>query len=195
MIETNNPAATLWPHSFRHAIRSIYGLFLLLTLVGCASGGRQASEPPPAQGDARSASDIQLREDIMEAVFRHMCRPAAVENDIRHPVTRDHKVYFISTSSWGDPRPAFLKRLNDLSAPVKPIAAAEWSGGFIYDRETRERGAAFYIKNATLHSTDEADVDAIIHPGGSGKSCGWFYHLNRKDGKWVVTRETWKWMS
>jgi hypothetical protein len=134
-----------------------------------------------------------MREDIMEAVFRHMCQP--IEKDLSRPVNREHKVYFLSTSVWSDPPRAFLNRLNNLGTPVKPIAAAQWSGEFIYDRETGARGAAFYIKDITLHSDDEADVDAVVHPGGRRSSCGWFYHLQRKDGKWVVARETWKWIS
>jgi hypothetical protein len=176
-------------------MRSICGLLLCLTLVGCASDGPQASGPQSAQDKPRAASEKQQREDIMEAVFRHMCQPSPVEKDLSRPVTRDHKVYFLSTSVWTDPPPAFLKRLNNLDAPVRPIAAGEWSGEFIYDRETRERGAAFYIEYITMVSDEEANVDAVIQPGGRRSSCGWFYRLHRKDGKWVVARETWKWIS
>ncbi len=131
----------------------------------------------------------------MEAVVRHMSQPGSTAKDISRPVNRDHKVYFLSISQWYDPRADFLKRLNNLGAPVKPISAGEWRGQFIYDRVTGEKGAAFYIERITMRSDEEADVDVVIHPGGPRSSCGWFYRLNRKDGRWVVARETWKWIS
>ncbi len=187
MIETKTPSAGPAPNQFDHAMRSLCGLLLCVTLAGCVSS------TPPAPGKAHAASDQQLREDITEAVLRHMCQPGPT--DISHPLTREHKVYFLSISQWYDPRAGFLKRLNDLGAPVKPISAGEWSGGFIYDRATRERGAAFQIDRITMLSDDEADVDAVVQPGGPRSSCGWFYRLNRKDGKWVVARERWKWVS
>ena len=180
---------------FDHMLKTICALLLCLTLVGCASGGREASAPPTAQDKPSGVSDQQVREDIMEAVFRHMCQPGPVEKDLSRPVTRDHKVYFLSTSVWSDLPPSFLKRLDNLGAPVKPIAAAQWSGDFVYDRATGERGAAFSIGRITLRSNDEADVDAVVQPGGRRNSCGWFYRLYRKDGRWMVTQETWKWMS
>jgi hypothetical protein len=174
-------------------MRTICALLLCLTLVGCASSEQQTSTVRTAQDQPRAVSDQQLREDITEAVLRHMCQPGPA--DISHPITREHKVYFLSISQWYDPRAGFLKRLNDLGAPVKPISAGEWSGGFIYDRATRERGAAFQIDRIAMLSDDEADVDAVVQPGGPRSSCGWFYRLNRKDGKWVVVREKWKWVS
>ena len=131
----------------------------------------------------------------MEAVFRHMARPGKVENDISRPITSEHKVYFLNVGVWFDPRPEFLKRLNDLGVPVKPISAGKWRGQYIYDPVTGERGAAFDIGRITVRAEQEADVDVVINPGGSRKSCGWFYRLSRKDNKWVVTQETWKWMS
>jgi hypothetical protein len=78
---------------------------------------------------------------------------------------------------------------------VKPISAGKWRGQFIYDPVTGERGAAFDIGRITVRAEQEADVDVVINLGGSRKSCGWFYRLSRKDNKWVVTQETWKWMS
>ena len=194
MNEKTN-STTLARRWFDYVLKSICGLLLGLTLAGCASGERQSSTVRAAQDQPRAVSDQQVREDIMEAVFRHMCQPGPVEKDLSRPVTRDHKVYFLSTSVWSDPPPRFLKRLNNLGVPVKPIAAAQWSGDFVYDRSTGERGAAFSIGRITLLSDEEADVEAVVQPGGRKSSAGWFYRLNRKDGRWVVVRETWKWVS
>src|SRR5436190_2258617 len=146
---------------FAHALKGFCGLLLCLTMAGCVSSEPQTSTVRAAQDKPSGVSDQQVREDIMEAVFRHMCQPAPVEKDLSRPVTRDHKVYFLSTSVWSDPPPSFLKRLNNLGAPVKPIAAAQWSGDFVYDRATGERGAAFSIERVTLRADDEADVDAV----------------------------------
>jgi hypothetical protein len=194
MIETKTTSARSGSDQFRHVMKSIGGLLLCLMLVGCASDGPQASVSP-APDKARKAADKQAREDIMEAVFRQMCQPEPVEKDLSRPVNQDHKVYFLSINFWYNPSAELLKRLNNLGAPVKPITAGEWRGDFIYDRMTGERGAAFYIERITVLSDDEADVDAVIRPGGPKSARGWFYRLHRKDGRWVVARETWKWMS
>ena len=194
-MNEKSTSTTLARGQFDPAMKSICGLLLCLALAGCASGGRESSTVRGAQDQPRAASDQQVREDIMEAVFRHMCQPGPVEKDVSRPVTRDHKVYFLSTSAWSDPPPRFLKRLSNLGVPVKPIAAAQWSGDFVYDRATGARGAAFSIGRITLLSDEEADVEAVVQPGGRRSSAGWFYRLHRHDGKWAVTRETWKWVS
>lgn len=177
-------------------MKSLYVLSVCLVLIGCASREPQTATAPLANGETRGASEKASRDDIMEAVFRHMCEPGPVDQDLSsHHVGKDHKVYFLSVSPWHDPRADFMKRLGNLSAPVRPISAVEWKGQFMHDRATGERGAAFYIQSVIMLSNDEADVEAVMNLGGPKGSYGWFYRLARKDGRWTVVQERWKWVS
>jgi hypothetical protein len=170
-------------------------LFLCLVLIGCASTEPEAVITPLAVTELLGAPTGEERDSIMESVFRHMCQPEPVEKDVSHNVNRVHKVYFLMVGDSHDPSPEFLKRLSGLNAPVKPISEGKWKSFFIYDRVTGERGAAFYVKRITMISRDEADVEAVIHPGGGLSASGPIYRVTRKDGRWIITGERLKWIS
>ena len=101
----------------------------------------------------------------------------------------------MSFSNATDPSPEFLRRFSDLQIPVKPISAGEWRGTLIYDKMSGEGGAAFYIEKISMLSRDEAEVEAVIHPGGGLSASGLVYRVCRTSGKWTVTGEKLKWIS
>lgn len=171
--------------------------FLCLLLVGCAPSrlNRETVITPLPSPELLGASNAQERDSIMKAVFRHMCQPKPVEEDVSHDVNRVHKVYFIGLGGSIDPSLEFLGGLSDLAAPVKPISAGEWRNFFIYDRISGQRGAAFYVMSITMISKDEADVEGMIHPGGGLSASGPVYRVIRKEGRWVIAGARLKWVS
>jgi hypothetical protein len=166
-------------------MRLLLPILVCLLCIGCSTD--RHAHITPLQNDARS---LEGREDIVEAVFRHMCQPEPVEKEVSHNVNLVHKVYFLAVRDSQDPSPELLKRLADLKAHVKPISAGEWRGFFIYDKMTGERGAAFYIRSISMRSRDDAEVEA----GGLNAS-GPVYRVRLKSGKWRVVGESLKWIS
>src|SRR5690348_5545510 len=102
-------------------MRHLATIIALCLCIGCASSHHD--QITPLQNDARS---LEGREDIIEVVFRHMCQPEPVEEDVSHNVNLVHKVYFLALGDSQDPSPELLKRLDDLKSPVKPITAGVW---------------------------------------------------------------------
>jgi len=163
-------------------------LFLCVVLIGCASteSKREAVITPLPATELLGASSADERDSIMESVFRHMCQ---------EPLEKDYKVYFLGVGYSHDPTPEFLKRLSELNAPVKPISVGKWGRFYIYDRLTRERGIAIYIRRITMISGDEAEVEARIDSGGRLSASGPIYSVTRKNGRWVVTGTRIGWIS
>jgi len=165
--------------AFAH-MKSLAFTVTLLFLLGCASQQRIVTTD---------------HDDIAEAVFRHMCQPEPVEEDVSHNVNQIHKVYFFAFGDSADPTPEFMSRFSDFKVPVKPLSAGVWREMFVYDRVSGERGAAFYIEKVTMLGRDKAEVEAVLHPGGGLSASGPVYRISRRSGKWIVTGEKLKWIS
>jgi hypothetical protein len=132
--------------------------------------------------------------DIAEALFRHLAQPAQVNDPDSHGVNLAHKVYFLQLDSR-DADASFLSRLKDLTVPVEPLSASVCMNSYRYDRETGQRGAAFYIQNIRLLGRNKAEAEADMNPGGVLRGSGFTYRLARKAGKWVVVGEKLRWIS
>ena len=172
-------------------MKSLPFILICLFLFGCVSPQQPAQQPVQQPAQPTAADD---HDNIAEAVFRYMCQPEPDEKDVSSNVNRD-EVSFLSFSNATDPSPEFLRRFSDLQIPVKPISAGEWRGTLIYDKMSGEGGAAFYIEKISMLSRDEAEVEAVVHPGGGLSASGLIYHVSRKGGKWTVTSEKLKWIS
>ena len=171
-------------------MRFLLPALICLLCIGCTSDRR--TQITPLQNDARS---LEGRDDIIEAVFRHMCQPEPVEKEVSHNVNLVHKVYFLGLGDSQDPSPELLKRLANMKSPVKPISAGEWKDFFIYDKTTGERGAAFYVHSISMRSQDDAEVEAVIHPGGGLSASGPVYRVARRNARLVVISQRLKWIS
>ncbi len=132
--------------------------------------------------------------DIAEALFRHLAQPAQVNDPDSHGVNLAHRVYFLDLDSR-DPSPSFLSRLKDLNVPVEPLSASVHTNSYRYDRETGQRGAAFFIRNIRLLGHKAAEAEADTSPGGELRGSGFSYRLAKKDGKWVVVVQKLRWVS
>ncbi len=161
-------------------LKSLTFILTCLFLFGCAS---------------RQPAVVDDHDDIAEAVFRHMCQPEPVEMEVNPGVHRAHEVFFISFGDSTDPNPAFMRRFSDFKTPVKPISAGVWRGTLIYDKVSGEGGAAFCVEKISMLGQDEAEVEAVIHPGGGLSASGLVYRVCRTGGKWTVTGEKLKWFS
>lgn len=132
--------------------------------------------------------------DIAEALFRHLAQPAQVNDPDSHEVNLAHKVYFLELDAR-DPDASFLSRLRDLNVTVEPLSASVHTNSYRYDRETGQRGAAFFIWNIRLLGRNTAEAETDISPGGVLRGSGFTYRLVKKDGRWVVVGEKLRWVS
>jgi hypothetical protein len=132
--------------------------------------------------------------DIAEALFRHLAQPAQVNDPDSHGVNLAHRVYFLQLETR-DADASFLSRLKDLSVPVEPMSASVHTNSYRYDRQTGQRGAAFFIRSIRLLGRNKAEAEADMNPGGELRGSGFTYRLTRKSGKWVVVGEKLRWIS
>ena len=171
-------------------MRLLLPILVCLLCISCTT-----SRPDHVTSLPNDARSLEGREDIIEVVFRYMCQPEPVEKDVSHNVNLVHKVYFLGVGDSQDPSSELLKRLGDLKEPVKPISAGEWKDSFVYDKATGERGAAFYVRSISMRSHNDAEVEAVIHPGGGLSASGPIYRVTRKNRKWMVVGQRLKWIS
>ena len=146
-------------------------------------------------GCRTTQTSVSDRDDITEAVFRHIAQPAQVVDEDSHGVNLAHKVLFLSVDDFRDPDADLLRRLSDFCVPVKPISARVMKDSYSYDRVTGERGAAFYIHSIRRLSASKAEVQGDIDPGGGLRGSGYIYRVVYRGGKWSVKGQKLKWVS
>lgn len=154
-------------------------LCLVVILAGCASSQT-----------ARTKEHL----DIMEAVFREICKPAQSSKENGLDSNRLPQVYFLGVGTV-DASPELLQRLNGLPAPAKPASAGRWNNGFIYDRSTGALGFSLRIRRITKITEGECEVEVEKRSGGGLDASGTVYRVIRKEGRWIVTGKNLKWES
>jgi hypothetical protein len=99
------------------------------------------------------------------------------------------EVYFLSVDGR-DPSDILLKRLSDVNPPVKKKSASKKTkdlvGGAIVEAKTEKVGVIFDQQSIRRDSEDRADVQGGYYCGSLCSASG-VYHLQRRDGRWVVT--------
>src|SRR5882762_5580593 len=84
-------------------MKTLCGVLAWLLCLGCASGRRVWVSP--TSGGALSEDDSArivdppssaVRNDIMEVVFRDVCQPQHIWEDVSHQGNLVHKVYFLA---------------------------------------------------------------------------------------------------
>jgi hypothetical protein len=126
-------------------------------------------------------------DDIREAVFRYEFAHNASGQQ------QNAKLYFLSVDKDKDPSDAFISRFKDHKPPVKKRSRA--TGEFeVIDKETGERGLIFRATTIKQLSEDKVEVDGGYYEAGLSSS-GNTYAVERKDHKWVVTKDEMRWIS
>jgi hypothetical protein len=107
---------------------------------------------------APTATDL----DLLEVLIRQ-----EVAGNSTHP-----DVYFVAFGKDTDPPPEFLRRLDDLGVPVKPVSEADIGMWEIRDRATGQIGWLVHARIIRWISRDRAKVECGTSLGGSG----WYSH-------------------
>jgi hypothetical protein len=145
---------------------------------------------PGTQGQA-SGSKFELtaaeQDDIREAVFRYQFEHNASGQK------QNAKVYFLSLGKDKEPGDAFIARFKDHKPPVKKLSQAQKTFEVI-DKETGERGLIFRAVTIKVIDANKVQVDGGYYEGGLSSS-GNVYTVERKEGKWIVTKDQMLWIS
>jgi hypothetical protein len=158
------------------AVLMIGSLFLLG--IYAAPAQQQQTKPKLTQAD---------EEDIREAVFRYQFWHNASAKQQRA------KVYFLSIGDDKDPRDAFMARFDKHKPPVKKLSQATGNFGVV-DKKTGERGLIFSVTTIEPVDEDKVMVEGGYYEDGLSSS-GNVYTVERKNHKWVVTKDQMLWIS
>ncbi len=134
---------------------------------------------------AQAASRGEI-EDIWEATFRHQFGPNIPEQ--QNPV----KVYFLSfydeaAGKNTDPSAAFLKRFAGNQPRVAPVSEGT-AEKEVRDAKTGEEGIIFRVYSIRWISETKVEVGGGYDAGSWSASTNTFT-LEKKEGKWVVTKD------
>jgi hypothetical protein len=143
------------------------------------------------QGEAtRSKLELTAAEqdDIREAVFRYQFEHNA--SGQRQNAT----FYFLSYGKDKEPGDDFIVRFKDHKPPVKKRSQSSKVEGEVIDKETGERGLIFSAVTIKVIDANKVQVDGGYYEGGLSSS-GNVYTLERKEGKWIVTKDQMLWIS
>jgi hypothetical protein len=130
-------------------------------------------------------SKTEQEDDIREAVFRHQFAHNA------SAIKQKAKAYYLALGSLinkRDPSSEFMQRFKGHKPSVERASLAEERYGRIRD------GLIFYIVEIRWINENEVEVSGGYHEGNMSSS-GNKYQVVRKNGKWVVKKDTMKWIS
>ncbi|MCL2647983.1 MAG: hypothetical protein FWD61_13380 [Phycisphaerales bacterium] len=162
----------------RHAFYFVLLPLLAFSLFSCAA------LPSALAPSARSAAD---RLDLAEAVFRYQ---------FEHNASGSQKNcdYFFICIEREDPSPELLRRFADNKPKVVPASDATSSGRGVSHKTLGGTGLLFTISDITWLNDNTADVDGGYYEANLSSS-GNTYRVERRDGKWIVTKNTMHWIS
>lgn len=162
--------------------------FLALTVLMIGSlSGLGLHSAASWQGQTKQRFTQADEDSIREAVFRYQFEHNASGQQ------QKAKVYFLSIGKNEDPSDAFMARFDKHKPPVKKRSQA--TGKFeVIDKQTGERGLIFGVTTIEKLDEDKATVDGGYYEAGLSAS-GNTYTVERKDNKWVVTKDQMRWIS
>jgi hypothetical protein len=126
--------------------------------------------------------------DVAEAVFRHQFDPNASGRQ------RDVDYFFISVEN-NDPPKALLARFANHTPRVLPASLATSSAiEGVKHKELGGRGLIFRFASIKWLDADTAEVYGGYRESGLS-GAGNVYRVERRDGKWSVTKVDLKWVT
>jgi hypothetical protein len=175
-------------------------LFATSLTAGCAPARPAA---PPLEAPRVHAPTLQVSraaphrfeaaddDDVREAVFRHLFEHNA------SGLQRRAKVFCLQIEGKADPSPELLRRFEGNEPRVKKASLCAFShgpaGGRVQD-ETGAPGLIFRVDSIQRTGRDSAVVEGGYFEAGLSAS-GNTYELSRESGRWVVTKDTMRWIS
>ena len=127
------------------------------------------------------------QDDIREAVFRYQFQHNASGQQ------QSANAYFLSFGKDKEPDDVFIARFKDHKPPVKKRSQSK--GQFeVIDKDTGERGLIFNVVTIKVIDANKVEVDGGYYEAGLSSS-GNVYTVERKEDKWVVTKDRMLWIS
>ena len=158
-------------------------------ILGCHTQPSAPTAPTrPSDGIAQSEAYDPDYLNVAEAVFRHQFDHNA------SGLRRDADYFFIALDK-GDPPQALLARFANERPPVLPASlAASSAGGGIKHKDSGGRGLIFRIGSIKWPDANTAEVEGGYYEAGLSSS-GNVYRVERRGGKWFVTKDEMRWIS
>ena len=144
--------------------------------------------PSPAVALPPGVTDADA-DDVREATFRHMFKKnASGQKQTAH-------VFCIDLENDTSAPAAFVARFRDVKIPVKPGSACNASTPLgVVDRSNGAQGLQFRIDGITFADAEHARVEGGYYEASLSAS-GNTYTLEKKNGKWIVTKDVMHWIS
>jgi hypothetical protein len=173
--------------------RPVIFFAVVLFLSGC-----QIREPLSAQFSASETGRLPqstIDSQLAEATFRYQFTHNA--SGQQSSTSAFCIGYGANPSRNGDPfdpPKSFLARLSDIHPPVLPYSFCSSTNAGVIANETREPALIFTISSVKCADNSHCEVEGGYYEAPLSSS-GNTYSLERKDGKWVVVKDTMHWIS
>jgi hypothetical protein len=126
--------------------------------------------------------------NVLEAVFRY-------QFDHNASGAQRNVDYFFLALDQSDPPPELLQRFKDQSPRVLPASMAKVSADEgVKHKELGGHGLIFDVTRIAWLDANTADVDGGYYEAGLSSS-GNTYRVERREGKWIVTKNEMHWIS
>ena len=174
-------------------------LFVLICILGLAIflAGGPAKPPATAPWKPSTTQPVSSTKpaakgpeylNVLETVFRY-------QFDHNASGSQRNVDYFFLRLDQSDPPPELLERFKNQSPRVLPGSMARASAGEgVKHKDLGGRGLIFNITQIAWLDANTAEVDGGYYEAGLSSS-GNTYRVERRDGKWVVTKNTMHWIS
>lgn len=175
-------------------------LFATSLAAGCAPA--RAAAPPAVEAPRVPVAIQELRvappprletddDDIREAVFRHL-----FEHNVSG-LQGAARAFCLQIEGEADPSPELLRRFEGNEPRVKKASLCSTGhgprGGRVQD-ELGAPGLIFRVDSIQRTGPDSAVVEGGYYEAGLSAS-GNLYELARESGRWVVKKDTMRWIS
>lgn len=174
-------------------------LFLLIGILAPSAGlaGSPAKPPTTAPWKPSTTQPVSSTQpaakgpeylNVLETVFRY-------QFDHNASGSQRNVDYFFVRLDHSDPPPELLERFKNQSPRVLPASMAKSSAGRgVTHKDLGGRGLIFNITQIAWLDANTAEVDGGYYEAGLSAS-GNTYRVERRDGKWVVTKNEMHWIS
>jgi hypothetical protein len=136
--------------------------------------------------DEQSRSAVE--DDVREAVFRYQFKHNA------SGAQQNVDYYFLDLGPEG-PIPEFMARFEAHSPEVLPVSEATASPAKgVSHKDDGGHGLIFKVGEIQWIDKNTVDVEGGYYEAGLSAS-GNIYRVERKSGKWIVTKDTMHWIS
>ena len=147
-------------------------------------------------GCSRSIPASEIDPDIAEATFRYQFEHnASGQKTAANVYCIGFSAVSVDDRTTQDPPSDFLRRLSDVTPPVKAYSQCSRSVGHsIVDKVTGKPGLIFRIGFVKRTDSSHCEVEGGYYEANESAS-GNTYYLEKHGGKWTVVKDIMHWIS